>query len=71
MAKAPLPGKTREFQNHHFDSTVWNDFQFRPDDIIIGTYAKSGTTWTQQIVGQLLFNGATDVNVGLLWWGAQ
>ena len=63
MAKAPLPGKTREFQNHHFDSTVWNDFQFRPDDIIIGTYAKSGTTWTQQIVGQLLFNGATDVNV--------
>ena len=39
------------------DSTVWNDFQFRDDDIIIATYAKSGTTWTQQIVGQLVFGG--------------
>ncbi|MDJ0655237.1 MAG: sulfotransferase domain-containing protein [Xanthomonadales bacterium] len=56
------PEKTRELQNHHMDSTIWNDFQFRDDDIIIGTYAKSGTTWTQQIVGQLLFNGAEDLS---------
>lgn len=60
------PVKTRELHSHHFDSTVWNDFRFRDDDIVIGTYAKSGTTWTQQIVGQLLFNGAEDVNVGAL-----
>ncbi len=53
-----LPRKTRELLNHHFDSTVWNDFIFRDDDIVISTYAKSGTTWTQQIVGQLIFNGA-------------
>lgn len=58
------PRKTREFQNHHFDSTVWNDFRFRDGDIIVATYAKSGTTWTQQIVGQLLFNGSTEVDVG-------
>lgn len=51
------PKKTREFQSNHFDSTVWNDFKFRDDDIVIGTYAKSGTTWTQQIVSQLIFNG--------------
>jgi aryl sulfotransferase len=38
------PQKTRELHNHHFDSTIWNDFQFRHDDIIIATYAKSGTT---------------------------
>lgn len=50
-----LPTKTREIQNHHIDSTIWNDIQFRDDDIIIGTYAKSGTTWMQQIVSQLLF----------------
>ena len=52
------PRKTRELHNHHFDSTIWNDFRFRDDDIIIGTYAKSGTTWTQQIIAQLLFDGA-------------
>lgn len=57
------PRKTRELHNHHFDSTIWNDFRFRPDDIVIGTYAKSGTTWMQQIVGQLIFAGAEDVNV--------
>jgi aryl sulfotransferase len=51
---AALPIKTRELHNHHFDSTVWNDFQFRDDDVIIATWAKSGTTWTQQMVGQIL-----------------
>lgn len=51
------PRKTRELHNHHFDSTIWNDFAFRDDDIVIGTYAKSGTTWVQQIVSQLIFNG--------------
>jgi aryl sulfotransferase len=57
------PVKTRELHNHHFDSTMWNGFRFRDGDIVIGTYAKSGTTWTQQIVGQLVFNGAEHVNV--------
>ncbi len=51
------PVKTREFHNHHFDSSVWNDFEFRGDDVIIATYAKAGTTWMQQIVGQLIFGG--------------
>src|SRR5436189_6242988 len=57
------PKKTREFQNHHFNSTIWNDFKFRNDDIIISTYAKSGTTWLQQIVSQLIFNGVEDLEV--------
>lgn len=51
------PIKTRELRNHHMDSAIWNDFAFRDDDIVISTYAKSGTTWTQQIVGQLLSGG--------------
>jgi aryl sulfotransferase len=56
-----LPRKTREFHNHHFDSTIWNDLQFRDDDIVIATYAKSGTTWMQQILAQLIFEGAEDL----------
>jgi len=51
------PQKTRELQNHHLDSRVWNDFSFRNGDIIIATYPKAGTTWMQQIVGQLIFGG--------------
>src|SRR6476469_5090370 len=58
------PRKTRELMNHHMDSTIWNDFAFRDDDIVVATYAKSGTTWTQQIVSQLVFQGAEDVPVG-------
>lgn len=57
------PRKSRELHNHHFDSTAWNDFRFRDDDIVIATYAKSGTTWTQQIVAQLIFNGVDNLEV--------
>ena len=58
-----IPVKTRELHNHHFDSTIWNDFKFRDDDIVIATYAKSGTTWMQQIIAQLLFNGEAGLEV--------
>jgi aryl sulfotransferase len=60
------PTKKREFQNHHFDSTIWNDFRFRDNDIIISTYAKAGTTWMQQIVAQLIFQGDPDIEVAQL-----
>ena len=65
-ASIAWPRKTRELMNHHMDSTVWNDFDFRDDDVVVATYAKSGTTWTQQIVGQLLFKGAEGVPVNEL-----
>ncbi|HEV2533585.1 sulfotransferase domain-containing protein [Phenylobacterium sp.] len=67
---ANWPRKVREFQNHHMDSTVWNDFAFRDDDIIVSTYGKSGTTWTQQIVTQLVFQGDPTVPVHAIspWW---
>ncbi|TDG12599.1 sulfotransferase domain-containing protein [Seongchinamella unica] len=63
MEEVGVPVKTRELHNHHFDSTIWNDFQFRDDDIVISTYAKSGTTWMQQIVSQLLFSGEEGLEV--------
>ena len=48
---------TRVYINHHLDSTRWNGFQPRDDDVIITTSYKSGTTWTQQILHQLVFKG--------------
>ena len=57
------PTKTRELHNHHFDSTIWNDLSFRDDDIVISTYAKSGITWTQQIVAQMLFGPDPELEV--------
>jgi aryl sulfotransferase len=57
------PKKTRDFHNHHFDSTVWDDFAFRNGDVVVATYAKTGTTWTQQIIGQLLRNGAEGIDI--------
>jgi len=49
------PLRTRVYQNHHFDSTRWDYFATRPDDIVIATSYKAGTTWTQSIVGHLIF----------------
>ena len=57
------PRKTRELHSHHFDSTIWNDLEFRDDDIIIATYAKSGTTWMQQITAQMLYGPDAELEV--------
>jgi aryl sulfotransferase len=40
------------------DSTRWQGYRPRPDDIIIGTYSKCGTTWIQRIVSMLVFKSA-------------
>ncbi|MDV6343462.1 sulfotransferase domain-containing protein [Nitrosomonas sp. Is37] len=50
-----LPKRSRIYQNHHFDSTRWDYFESRDDDIIVATSYKAGTTWTQAIVAHLLF----------------
>src|SRR5262245_28665335 len=52
-----LPQLIHTYQNHHMDGTRWAHFTVRDDDIIISTPYKSGTTWMQEIVVQLVFLG--------------
>src|SRR5258705_10932913 len=52
---ASLPQRTRIYRCHHLDSTRWDDVVPRPDDIVITTSLKAGTTWTQRIVSLLVF----------------
>jgi aryl sulfotransferase len=49
------PQRTREYRNHHLDSTRWNRFVPRGDDIVVTTAYKAGTTWTQRILAALVF----------------
>lgn len=50
-----LPVREHVYQNHHLDSTRWNWFTQRDDDIIIATSYKAGTTLLQTVVANLLF----------------
>lgn len=51
------PQKSREIVRFVVDSTRWNGFAYRDDDIVIASWAKTGTTLTQQVIGQLIFRG--------------
>jgi aryl sulfotransferase len=46
---------TREFRTPAADCHRWDDFRPRDGDIVIATFAKCGTTWTQRIVDLLVF----------------
>lgn len=58
----PLIAPTRVFRDYLCNSLVWNDFLtqggFVDTDVLIVTPVKSGTTWTQRIIQQILRNGA-------------
>ena len=43
------------YQNHTLDSTRWEHYSPRQDDIVVATAGKSGTTWVQIIVMHLIF----------------
>jgi aryl sulfotransferase len=62
------PKKTREIVNAICDSTRWNGFEFRDGDIVIDTSGKTGSTWTQQIVGQLVLGGADGFGPAMSPW---
>jgi aryl sulfotransferase len=45
----------RVYRTGVVDSTRWDRYRPRPDDIVISTYPKCGTTWMQRVVGLLVF----------------
>ncbi len=51
---AAQPERLHEYRNHHLDSTRWDHFHVRPDDIVVATAYKAGTTWTQRILAALI-----------------
>jgi aryl sulfotransferase len=53
-----LPTVDHVYQNHHLDSTRWNDYLPRDGDIIVSTSYKAGTTFTQNILLQMLHGGS-------------
>jgi aryl sulfotransferase len=55
MAKAKRPEVTRCYQSVVMDSTRWDRFAPREDDIVITTSYKAGTTWMQAICAALVF----------------
>jgi aryl sulfotransferase len=50
-----LSEPTRDFRTFVMDGRRWDDFEARSDDVVICTYSKCGTTWTQRIVDLLIF----------------
>lgn len=64
METPQWPVKTRELQTAVLDSTRWNGFRYRDGDIVVATWAKSGTTWMQQIVSQIILGGPEGLGAG-------
>ena len=46
----------RRYRGFMTDSARWERFAFRPDDVVISTPSKCGTTWMQMIVGMLILD---------------
>lgn len=59
-----MPEVKQVYQNHHLDSTRWEDYIPRNDDIIIATSIRSGTTWLQTIVMHLIFQDLKPRSIG-------
>ncbi|XP_055021082.1 sulfotransferase 2B1-like [Boleophthalmus pectinirostris] len=46
----------------------WEDFTFRPDDVIVATYPKSGTNWAMEMVPLVLSGGDSSLVDSVAAW---
>jgi len=67
MARIVRP-PLREVRTRIFDSARWAGYRARPDDIIVATFPKCGTTWTQRILFMLLAGDAAPAAISVPWF---
>ncbi len=58
MPPALVRPPSRSYRAFAYDSAHWDHYRPRADDIVIATYPKCGTTWTQRLVSMLVFQSA-------------
>ena len=54
LSRAPL----RTVKDRVRDSKHWDRYEPRPGDVVVASFPKVGTTWTQRIVSLLIFQSA-------------
>ncbi len=55
MSSPPLPERLHVIQSGLVDTTRWDHFTPRDDDVFVCTFGKHGTTWRQAICALLIF----------------
>jgi aryl sulfotransferase len=58
MSEVKIKAPQRHYEHFIWNSQRWEGFDHRPDDILICTAYKAGTTWTQRICSLLVFQTA-------------
>jgi aryl sulfotransferase len=58
----------RTIRTWHMDSRRWDAYVPREGDVVIATYPKCGTTWTQRIVSALIFQTPEPKPMSLSPW---
>ena len=54
VVNAPVNGPVRNYRSMIMNSARWDGYRPRQGDVIVATYPKCGTTWTQRIVSLLI-----------------